>query len=79
MTEQTTLLELIERGNDAHPTCDCGSHTVPNWHDDAIWIECATLLTRPHGRLRRAVSMVTQHMHTRIQLADAPADVISAA
>jgi hypothetical protein len=72
MTDQTDLLELIERGNDAHPVCECGTHTIPNAHDGAIWIECATLTHRPSGRLRRALSVVTQHMHTRIHLVDTP-------
>ena len=47
MTDDRTIVDLIERVSDAEPMCACGRHTTPVWRDGIVWLDCASLLEFP--------------------------------
>lgn len=56
-------IDMIERGIDSHPTCQCGRPTTAVMHGDTMWVEC-TVLSRPtDNRFRCAVAAMTSYLH----------------
>ena len=56
-------IDMIERGIDSHPMCECGRPTTAVMHGHTMWVEC-TLLSRPSsGRISRAFTAMTSHLH----------------
>ena len=72
MTDNSRIVDLIERANDARPFCACGRHTTPVWRDGAVWLECVSLSEPHEGRLARIVAAVTARTHTHDRIIDAP-------
>ncbi len=72
MNTNRRIVDMIEQANDAEPYCSCGRHTTPVARDGAVWLECASLAHRPHGRLRRVVAALTAPAHTRTRIVDLP-------
>ena len=72
MRHTNRVVDLIERANDLTPFCSCGAHTTPVWRDGVVWLECATLVQPPAGRLQRMVNALAPHVHQEIvELGDA--------
>jgi hypothetical protein len=72
MINNSQIVDMIERANDAHPFCACGRYTTPVWRDGAVWLECASV-TEPHeGRIRRTWAALTAHIHTHERIVDVP-------
>ena len=73
MSDQTRVVDLIEKANDARPFCPCGRHTTPVWRDGVVWLECASLSERPDGVIARVVAVATSPIHVRTPIIDVPA------
>jgi hypothetical protein len=72
MIHDRQIVEMIERANDATPVCSCGRHTTPEWHDGAVWLECASLSQPRESRLARILAAITSPIHTRDRIVDVP-------
>ena len=73
MSQETQIIDLIERASDARPYCPCGSHTTPVWRDGVVWLECATI-THPDGNaLRQLFASVTGAWHVHDPIVEVPA------
>lgn len=72
MIDNSRLVDMIERANDARPVCYCGRHTTPVWRDGAVWLECASLSDPREGRLGRVWAAVTAPTHTHERIVDVP-------
>ena len=46
MITDSMTVDMIERGIDNHPLCQCGRTTTAVVHGDTMWVEC-TLLGLP--------------------------------
>lgn len=73
MNTDWQVVDLIERASDARPFCACGQHTTTTWRDGTVWLECASLLDPPVGRLDRLVRFLTTPAHTTVRIVDVPA------
>jgi len=73
MYDQSSVVDLIERANDARPFCPCGRHTTPVWRDGVIWLECASLSDPRESAISRLFAAATAPAHIKIHIADAPA------
>ncbi len=73
MLPQPTIVDRIERAVEARPFCACGRHTVAVWRDGAVWLECASLSKPRNGLLGRLAAAVTDPMHVRDCIVEAPA------
>ncbi len=72
MIENSQVVDLIERANDAQPLCPCGRHTTPVYRDGAVWLECASLSEPRDGYLQRIVAAVTTLAHVHARIVDVP-------
>jgi len=73
MTQDTRIIDLIERASAARPFCPCGSHTTPVWRDGVVWLECATI-TEPDGnQIRRILNSIAGPWHVHLAIVEAPA------
>jgi hypothetical protein len=66
MPTNSGVIDLIERACSATPYCVCGSHTVPAWRDGIVWLDCATLVQPPAGRIQRLINSLAPHVHEPI-------------
>lgn len=66
------IVDMIERANDARPYCACGWHTTPVWRDGAVWLDCASLSETREGRLARIVAAATSRIHAHERIVDVP-------
>lgn len=73
MIEERNIVDMIERVSDEQPMCACGQHTTAVWRDGVVWLDCASLLKPPSGRLARLLSAVTAPMHTHQPIVRVPA------
>jgi hypothetical protein len=73
MSDQSRVVDLIEKANDASPFCPCGRHTRPVWRDGIVFIECASLNEPRDGVIARVVSAATAAVHVRTPIVDVPA------
>ena len=73
MINNSEIVDIIERTNDARPFCSCGWHTTPVWRDGAVWLECASLQEPHEGRLARIVAAATSRIHIHERIVDVPA------
>jgi hypothetical protein len=72
MTDDRTIVDLIERVSDAEPMCACGRHTSAVWRDGVVWLDCASLLASPTSRVGRLVAFVTSPAHTHKPIVEVP-------
>ena len=73
MTDDRTIVDLIERVSDAEPMCPCGHHTTAVWRDGVVWLDCASLLDTPTSRLGRLMAVMTAPAHTHKRIVEVPA------
>ena len=73
MSDNTQIVDLIERASDARPYCACGRHTNPVWRDGVVWIECASLSQPRDGLIARLIGAATAPAHTHQPIVDVPA------
>lgn len=73
MTDDRTIVDLIERVSDAEPMCVCGRHTTAVWRDGNVWLDCASLLDTPTSPLGRLLAVVTAPAHTHKRIIEVPA------
>lgn len=77
MNNDRQIVDLIERTNDAKPSCPCGRHTTTVWRDGAVWLECVSL-SRPHeGRVARILAGISAPTHLREHIVDVRAATAS--
>ena len=79
MTDQTQIVDLIERASTDEPFCACGRHTVTVWRDGIVWLECATFQETGRGRVARLLATATAPIHVRRAIVEAPAPAAIAA
>jgi hypothetical protein len=73
MFDQSHVVDLIEKANDAHPFCPCGRHTTTVWRDGIVYLECASLSEPRDGLMARVVAAATAPVHVRTPIIDVPA------
>jgi hypothetical protein len=73
MLPQPTIVDRVERAVEARPFCACGRHTMAVWRDGTVWLECASLSEPRTGLLGRLAAAVTDPMHVRDCIVEAPA------
>ncbi len=73
MLSQHTIVDRVERSVEAQPFCACGRHTLAVWRNGAVWLECASLSEPRTGLFRRLAAAVTDPMHVRGCIVEAPA------
>jgi hypothetical protein len=66
MRHDRGVVDLIERASDANQFCHCGAHTTPVERDGIVWLDCATLVDRPEGAVRRFLNGLIPHVHREI-------------
>ena len=74
MSDQSRVVDLIEKANDARPFCPCGRHTTTVWRDGIVWLECASLSDPRDGVIARLVAAATAPVHIKIRIIDVPAE-----
>ena len=79
MIDNRSIVDLIERAQDARPFCPCGRHTTPVWRDGAVWLECSLVIEPSGSRLRRALAALAAPAHTHVHIVDSPPAQQSAA
>ena len=72
MSQDTQIIDLIERASDARPYCSCGSHTTPVWRDGVVWLECATISDPDGGAFRKLFTSVTGAWHVHVPIVEVP-------
>jgi len=73
MSDQSHVVDLIERANDKRPFCPCGRHTTTVWRDGIVWLECASLGEPRDGVVARIVAVATQPAHIKLPIIEVPA------
>ena len=64
MSDQTWIVETIERAEREKPTCaQCHEPTVAEWRDGGIWLVCRSL-SEPKSALRRLLTLDPAAWHT---------------
>lgn len=74
MSDQSRVVDLIERASDATPFCPCGRHTTTVWRDGIVWLECASLSAPREGMIARFVAAATAPVHIRVPIIDVPGE-----
>jgi len=73
MSQETQIIDLIERASDARPYCPCGSHTTPVWRDGVVWLECATVSDPDGGAFRKLFAALAGARHVHVPIVEVPA------
>jgi len=64
MSDQTRIIDTIERAERETPTCvHCHEPTVPEWRDGSVWLVCRSL-AEPKSGLRRLLTLDPAAWHT---------------
>jgi hypothetical protein len=74
MSQETQIIDLIERASDARPFCRCGSHTTPVWRDGVVWLECATISDPDGSAFRKLFTSVTSPGHVHVPIVEVPGE-----
>ncbi len=72
MYDQSRVVDLIEKANDARPFCPCGRHTAPVWRDGVVWLECSSLSDPREGVVARIVAAAIAPVHVKFPIIDVP-------
>jgi hypothetical protein len=79
MTDDTQIVDLIERATSDQPFCACGRHTSAVWRSGIVWLECASFRETGRGRVARLLAGATAPVHVRRPIVEAPAPTANAA
>jgi hypothetical protein len=73
MIDRLSMIDRIERAQDASPYCPCGRHTTVVWHDEAVWLECSSLDEPHQDVIRRLLAPLIAVTHTHQRIVESPA------